>query len=98
MPQQDATPWLLKDKTGNVVSRGQLEGGIAASNYFVLVKEKDAFVAMPLAAWYNFRPPPRQSAMSLEEAEIEMEKRHNSHFNSQSRLSKAIAANEGPKQ
>ena len=33
--------------------------------------------------------------MSLEEAEAEMEKKHNSHFSRTSRLSKAIAANEG---
>lgn len=33
--------------------------------------------------------------MSLEEAEAEMEKKHNSHFSGSSRLSKAIAAKEG---
>ena len=94
-PQQDATPWLLKNRAGNVVSKGQLEGGIAASNYFVLIKEGKEFVAVPLTAWYNFKAPPRQDAMSLEEAEEEMEKKHNSHFSGKSRLSQAIAASEG---
>ena len=94
-PQQDATPWLLKNRAGSVVSRGQLEGGIAASNYFVLIKEGKDFVAVPLTAWYNFKAPPRQDAMSLEQAEEEMEKKHNSHFSGKSRLSQAIAASEG---
>ena len=33
--------------------------------------------------------------MSLEEAEAEMEKKHNSHFGGTGRLSQAIARNEG---
>ena len=33
--------------------------------------------------------------MTLEEAEAEMEKKHNSHFSGTGRLSKAIAASEG---
>ena len=94
-PQQDATPWLLEDQAGNVTHKGQLEGGITASNYFLLVKEKEVFTALPLTAWYNFKPPPRRVAMSLEEAEAEMEKKHNSHFSGTGRLSRAIAANEG---
>lgn len=94
VPQQDGTPWLLEDAASNVTHKGHLEGGIATSNYFLLVKEHGAFTALPLAAWYNFRPPPRRVAMSLEEAEAEMEKKHNSHFSGTSRLSKAIAANE----
>ena len=93
--QQDVSPWLLKNKADHVVSQGQLEGGIAASNYFVLIKEGNEFVAVPLTAWYNFKPPPREGAMSLEEAEIEMEKKHNSHFSGTSRLGQAIAANQG---
>lgn len=93
-PQQDATPWLLEDQAGNVTHKGQLEGGITASNYFLLVKEKEVFTALPLTAWYNFKPPPRRVAMSLEEAEAEMEKKHNSHFSGTGRLSRAIAANE----
>ena len=93
--QQDGTPWLLEDAAGNVTHKGHLEGGIDTSNYFLLVKEHGAFTALPLAAWYNFRPPPRRVAMSLEEAEAEMEKKHNSRFSGTSRLSKAIAANEG---
>lgn len=95
VPQQDGTPWLLEDAAGNVTHKGHLEGGIDTSNYFLFVKEHGAFTALPLAAWYNFRPPPRRVAMSLEEAEAEMEKKHNSHFSGTSRLSKAIAANEG---
>ncbi len=95
VPQQDGTPWLLDDAAGNVTHKGHLEGGIDTSNYFLLVKEHGAFTALPLAAWYNFRPPPRRVAMSLEEAEAEMEKKHNSHFSGTSRLSKAIAANAG---
>lgn len=36
--------------------------------------------------------------MSLEEAEAEMEKKHNSHFGGTGRLSQAIARNEGVRQ
>ena len=80
---------------GNVTHKGHLEGGINPDNYFLLVKDQASFTAVPLAAWYNFRPPPRRTAMSLEEAEAEMEKKHNSHFGGTGRLSQAIARNEG---
>ncbi|KAL3163425.1 hypothetical protein ABBQ32_009803 [Trebouxia sp. C0010 RCD-2024] len=92
--QRDATPWLLEDHAGNVTHKGHLEGGINPDNYFLLVKDQGGFTAVPLAAWYNFRPPPRRAAMSLEEAEAEMEKKHNSHFGGTGRLSQAIARNE----
>lgn len=78
--------------------KGHLEGGINPDNYFLLVKDQGGFTAVPLAAWYNFRPPPRRAAMSLEEAEAEMEKKHNSHFGGTGRLSQAIARNEGVRQ
>ena len=93
--QQDATPWLLEDRIGNLTHKGQLEGGINPENYFLLVKDNGRFTAVPLAAWYNFKPPPRRVAMSLEEAEAEMEKKHNSHFSGTGRLTQAIARNEG---
>ena len=93
--QRDATPWLLEDHAGIVTHKGHLEGGINPDNYFLLVKEQGCFTAVPLAAWYNFRPPPRRTAMSLEEAEAEMEKKHNSHFSGTGRLTQAIARNEG---
>ena len=93
--QQDTTPWLLEDRAGNLTHKGQLEGGINPDNYFLLVKQHGSFTAHPLAAWYNFKPPPRRVAMSLEEAEAEMEKKHNSHFSGTSRLGQAIARNEG---
>ncbi|KAL3131962.1 hypothetical protein ABBQ38_007658 [Trebouxia sp. C0009 RCD-2024] len=92
--QRDATPWLLEDHAGTVTHKGHLEGGINPDNYFLLVKDQGGFTAVPLAAWYNFRPPPRRAAMSLEEAEAEMEKKHNSHFGGTGRLSQAIARNE----
>lgn len=95
MSQRDATPWLLEDQAGNVTHKGHLEGGINPDNYFLLVKDQGCFTAVPLAAWYNFRPPPRRTAMSLEEAEAEMEKKHNSHFSGAGRLTQAIARNEG---
>lgn len=95
MSQRDATPWLLEDHAGNVTHKGHLEGGINPDNYFLLVKDQGCFTAVPLAAWYNFRPPPRRTAMTLEEAEAEMEKKHNSHFSGTGRLSQAIARNEG---
>lgn len=93
--QRDTTPWLLEDRAGNLTHKGQLEGGINPDNYFLLVKQHGSFTAHPLAAWYNFKPPPRRVAMSLEEAEAEMEKKHNSHFSGTSRLGQAIARNEG---
>lgn len=93
--KQDPTPWLLQDHAGNVTHKGQLEGGINPDNYFLLVKNQGSFTALPLTAWYTFRPPQRRVAMSLEEAEAEMEKKHNSHFSGTGRLSQAIARNEG---
>ena len=77
------------------LTKGTLKAGINPDNYFLLVKDQGCFTAVPLAAWYNFRPPPRRTAMTLEEAEAEMEKKHNSHFSGTGRLSQAIARNEG---
>ena len=57
--QPEAAPWLLEDKNGVVTHKGQLEGGIATSNYFILVKDGGNFNVLPVSSWYTFKAPPR---------------------------------------
>ena len=57
--QPDAAPWLLEDRKGAITHKGQLEGGIATDNYFVLMKNSDGFTVLPVKSWYTFKPPPR---------------------------------------
>ena len=49
--------------------RGQLEGGLsetaATAGYFVLLREGDAFTAIPADEFYNFRPERRRAAQQL---------------------------------
>lgn len=63
--QPDAAPWLLEDRHGSVTQKGQLEGGIATSNYFVLVKNGGSFTVLPVTGWYTFKPPPRFASFNL---------------------------------
>lgn len=52
-------PWLLHDGAGTVTHRGHLEGGLggasSSAGYFVLIKEGNAFTALPAEQFYTFR-------------------------------------------
>ena len=58
-------PWVLEDAPGVPSHRGQLEGGLseagATAGYFVLLREGDAFTAIPADEFYNFRPERRRA-------------------------------------
>ncbi|KAK9819877.1 hypothetical protein WJX72_003519 [[Myrmecia] bisecta] len=65
-------PWVLDGGAAQPTYRGTPEGGLtgnSAAGYFLLVKEGDDFVAVPVEGWYNFRPTARHKTMTLEEAE-----------------------------
>jgi hypothetical protein len=59
-------PWLLQDGAGAPSHRGLLEGGLsgsaASAGYFVLLREGEAFTAIPADEFYNFRPTQRWPA------------------------------------
>ncbi|KAK9799382.1 hypothetical protein WJX73_007957 [Symbiochloris irregularis] len=68
-------PWVLlgDDQPSHV---GHVEGGLGGSNanasYFLLVPSGGHFTAVPVKEWYNFKPAPKGTALSLEDAEKAM--------------------------
>ncbi|KAF7803826.1 Transcription initiation factor IIF subunit alpha [Senna tora] len=44
-------PWLLEDETGQSQYQGHLEGAQSAT-YYLLMKERKEFVAIPAGSWY----------------------------------------------
>jgi len=51
--------WTMRNATTNEIQRGTLEGGLTGakpSNYFILIKRKGDFVAVPVDQWVSFRP------------------------------------------
>ncbi|XP_058723728.1 transcription initiation factor IIF subunit alpha-like [Vicia villosa] len=67
-------PWHLEDETGQSQFQGHLEGSQSAT-YYLLMKEKKEFVAIPAGSWYNFNKVAQYKQLTLEEAEEKMKNR-----------------------
>lgn len=86
-------PWLLEDETGQSQYQGHLEGSQSAT-YYLLMKEKKEFVAIPAGSWYNFNKVAQYKQLTLEEAEEKMKNRKKTADGYQRWMMKA--ANNGP--
>lgn len=86
-------PWLLEDETGQSQFQGHLEGSQSAT-YYLLMKEKKEFVAIPAGSWYNFNKVAQYKQLTLEEAEEKMKNRKKTADGYQRWMMKA--ANNGP--
>ncbi|XP_027366690.1 transcription initiation factor IIF subunit alpha isoform X2 [Abrus precatorius] len=86
-------PWLLEDETGQSQFQGHLEGSQSAT-YYLLMKEKKEFVAIPSGSWYNFNKVAQYKQLTLEEAEEKMRNRKKTADGYQRWMMKA--ANNGP--
>ncbi|XP_061340767.1 transcription initiation factor IIF subunit alpha-like [Gastrolobium bilobum] len=86
-------PWLLEDETGQSQYQGHLEGAQSAT-YYLLMKEKKEFVAIPAGSWYNFNKVAQYKQLTLEEAEEKMKNRKKTADGYQRWMMKA--ANNGP--
>ncbi|KAK2378535.1 transcription initiation factor IIF subunit alpha [Trifolium repens] len=86
-------PWLLEDETGQSQFQGHLEGSQSAT-YYLLMKEKKEFVAIPVGSWYNFNKVAQYKQLTLEEAEEKMNNRKKTADGYQRWMMKA--ANNGP--
>jgi len=74
IPEQQQ--WYLEDKPGHVTHKGSKEGA-ANSIYYVLFKEGEEFVALPVDSTVKFKPHFEvENALTLEEAETLMANRH----------------------
>ncbi|KAK7359857.1 hypothetical protein VNO77_01822 [Canavalia gladiata] len=86
-------PWLLEDETGQSQYQGHLEGSQSAT-YYLLMKERKEFVAIPAGSWYNFNKVAQYKQLTLEEAEEKMKNRKKTADGYQRWMMKA--ANNGP--
>ncbi|RZB64133.1 Transcription initiation factor IIF subunit alpha isoform F [Glycine soja] len=86
-------PWLLEDETGQSQFQGHLEGSQSAT-YYLLMKERKEFVAIPAGSWYNFNKVAQYKQLTLEEAEEKMKNRKKTADGYQRWMMKA--ANNGP--
>jgi len=86
-------PWLLEDETGQAQFQGHLEGSQSAT-YYLLMKERKEFVAIPAGSWYNFNKVAQYKQLTLEEAEEKMKNRKKTADGYQRWMMKA--ANNGP--
>ncbi|XP_047163284.1 transcription initiation factor IIF subunit alpha-like [Vigna umbellata] len=86
-------PWLLEDETGQSQYHGHLEGSQSAT-YYLLMKERKEFVAIPAGSWYNFNKVAQYKQLTLEEAEEKMKNRKKTADGYQRWMMKA--ANNGP--
>ena len=80
--QDSISSWTIsreqKTSASSEVYKGVREGGLtgsAPSNYFILIKEKGDFVAVPVDEWVTFRQVTKRVDLSLEEAEAAMKHR-----------------------
>lgn len=70
--------WAIENSTTGDVFKGRPEGGLTGSqpsNYFILIKEKGDFVAVPVDEWVTFRQGTKRMDLSLEDAEAAMKHR-----------------------
>jgi hypothetical protein len=76
--QGTVSKWLLKNSTTEETYRGAPDGGLTGSkpsNYFILIKRKGDFVAVPVDGWVTFRQSTRRGDISLDDAEAAMKHR-----------------------
>lgn len=70
--------WAIENSTTGDAFKGRPEGGLTGSqpsNYFILIKEKGDFVAVPVDEWVTFRQGTKRMDLSLEDAEAAMKHR-----------------------